>query len=721
MASQPFQAFNGPSFTPLNDTQTGAEGITAGVAGYTPQNVTAGQLGNTDLSRYMNPFTQDVIDSTLADVDRNTYKSQENAKGNAAAVGAFGGDRQGIEQAEIAGAGDRTKAITAANLRSQNFGQAQSAATADINRTMAADSANQQAGIAGANLGLNAAGQLFQQGEVGRQAQDQGRQFDYGEFQRQINDPYNKLSWANGIATGAAPLFATQNITATSPGPSQFGQILGGIGSAAAIAGKLGAFSGASGAAGAAGAADGASSVASLAPLALALLANGGVADHPVHAALRRLFADGGEVETAPAADMGGIGIAAAEPVREPVPVQLAALLPDVAARRDALIDAYPQLRVTSEDRGPSRDARVRDSQHTHKRAFDLDIGRVPEEQRPALVRDLTGGRFGAVGGLGMYGDEHPNMLHVDYRDGKRAAWGPNRSHTSLDRTPGYFREAVGEWRGKPVGIQMAAGNNVATDAPAPRPGDPVAVELPRSAPVAADAGIAAATPKYENRAAEQLAALRDNPDEVHWRDPKSGVWDFLLNAGAGMLASRAPGISNVGAGLLAGSNALTQKDIINENRFDRKVSRLTRAADARDTQIERERTRTENSKYHDALLSDRKAERDAADRRAGVDDTRADKELKLREQEARDRAAAAEAERKRREAEDAAPVVEANGHGVVIAEQTTEVMRLTVSEAVMRLDLEHRTVMMFRNSGNGALNVVYRRDDGHVGWIDAP
>ena len=71
-------------------------------------------------------------------------------------------------------------------------------------------------------------------------------------------------------------------------------------------------------------------------------------------------------------------------------------------------------------------------------------------------------------------------------------------------------------------------------------------------------------------------------------------------------------------------------------------------------------------------------------------------------------------------EAEDTS-VVAANGHGVVIAEQTTELMRLTVSEAVMRLDLEHRTVMMFRNSGNGALNVVFRRDDGHVGWIDTP
>ncbi|MBK1657861.1 ribosome hibernation-promoting factor, HPF/YfiA family [Paracraurococcus ruber] len=59
--------------------------------------------------------------------------------------------------------------------------------------------------------------------------------------------------------------------------------------------------------------------------------------------------------------------------------------------------------------------------------------------------------------------------------------------------------------------------------------------------------------------------------------------------------------------------------------------------------------------------------------------------------------------------------------HGVVVAEQPTEIARLTVGEAVMRLDLTHQPVLMFRNSGSGALNVVYRRPDGCIGWIDAP
>jgi ribosomal subunit interface protein len=59
--------------------------------------------------------------------------------------------------------------------------------------------------------------------------------------------------------------------------------------------------------------------------------------------------------------------------------------------------------------------------------------------------------------------------------------------------------------------------------------------------------------------------------------------------------------------------------------------------------------------------------------------------------------------------------------HSVIVAEQVTEIARLTVGEAVMRLDLTHQTVLMFRNSGSGVLNVVYRRADGCVGWIDAP
>lgn len=55
----------------------------------------------------------------------------------------------------------------------------------------------------------------------------------------------------------------------------------------------------------------------------------------------------------------------------------------------------------------------------------------------------------------------------------------------------------------------------------------------------------------------------------------------------------------------------------------------------------------------------------------------------------------------------------------IIIAEAMTEIPMATVGEAVMRMDLADASVMMFRNAGHGGLNVVYKRPDGNVGWID--
>ncbi len=55
----------------------------------------------------------------------------------------------------------------------------------------------------------------------------------------------------------------------------------------------------------------------------------------------------------------------------------------------------------------------------------------------------------------------------------------------------------------------------------------------------------------------------------------------------------------------------------------------------------------------------------------------------------------------------------------LVIAETTVAVRTMTVSMAVMQLDLSDTPALMFRNAANGGLNVVYRRADGNVGWID--
>ena len=57
----------------------------------------------------------------------------------------------------------------------------------------------------------------------------------------------------------------------------------------------------------------------------------------------------------------------------------------------------------------------------------------------------------------------------------------------------------------------------------------------------------------------------------------------------------------------------------------------------------------------------------------------------------------------------------------VIIAEATTALKRLSVSEAVMELDLTGAPVVVFRHAGHGRVNLVYRRPDGHIGWIDPP
>jgi putative sigma-54 modulation protein len=57
----------------------------------------------------------------------------------------------------------------------------------------------------------------------------------------------------------------------------------------------------------------------------------------------------------------------------------------------------------------------------------------------------------------------------------------------------------------------------------------------------------------------------------------------------------------------------------------------------------------------------------------------------------------------------------------VIIAESTTTLERLSVSDAVMQLDLTGTPVVVFRHAGHGRVNLVYRRADGHIGWIDPP
>jgi len=55
----------------------------------------------------------------------------------------------------------------------------------------------------------------------------------------------------------------------------------------------------------------------------------------------------------------------------------------------------------------------------------------------------------------------------------------------------------------------------------------------------------------------------------------------------------------------------------------------------------------------------------------------------------------------------------------MIIAEMETKIPSLSVGEAVMQMELSHASVLIFRNEKDNGVNVVYRREDGNIGWID--
>jgi len=55
----------------------------------------------------------------------------------------------------------------------------------------------------------------------------------------------------------------------------------------------------------------------------------------------------------------------------------------------------------------------------------------------------------------------------------------------------------------------------------------------------------------------------------------------------------------------------------------------------------------------------------------------------------------------------------------VIVAEMETKIQSLSVGEAVMQMELTDAPVLMFRNEGHKRLNVVYKRKDGNIGWVD--
>ena len=123
---------------------TQAEQLATGLGGFQPflteaaaaQTAAKGLASPTAFQAYMSPFQQDVIDTTLAEFDRQAAKGLPGLAAQAVAAGAFGGGREGVQRAEFQAQSDRNRAALQAQLLQQGFGQAQQLAQQDFLRNI---------------------------------------------------------------------------------------------------------------------------------------------------------------------------------------------------------------------------------------------------------------------------------------------------------------------------------------------------------------------------------------------------------------------------------------------------------------------------------------------------------------------------------------------------------------------------------------------------------
>ena len=217
VAGQPFVPYTGPrvaGFTPDQLRQFEAtRGLFETGMEYDPvtgirdiaQAPTPSLLG-ADIGAYQSPFQEQVIETTLGDIQRRADIARQQAQDVALGAGAFGGSRSAILEAESQRPFIEQMARTSAGLRQAGFEQAQRAAESDIAREMAGREF--RAGLLG-SLGAEQRARLGALGAIGEQQrmlQQQALQVPYQEFQRALAYGPQQLGLLQSGLPGQVPV-----------------------------------------------------------------------------------------------------------------------------------------------------------------------------------------------------------------------------------------------------------------------------------------------------------------------------------------------------------------------------------------------------------------------------------------------------------------------------------------------------------------------------------
>lgn len=243
LAGQPFVPYTGPRVAGFNPDQlqqfqatrglfetgmqydplTGLQGLAQQGA---PQIGQVGSLLGADIGAYQNPYQQQVIDQSMADIQRQADIARGQSQSQAIGAGAFGGSRSALLESESQRPYIEQQARTAAGLRQSGFEQAQRAAESDIARqqqmAMFAPefelrARQQQAGLLG-GVGAEQQQRLAGLGQIGQQQQgfqQQALGVPYEEFQRALAygpQQFGLLAAGQGVST---PTTTSQQKTGT--------------------------------------------------------------------------------------------------------------------------------------------------------------------------------------------------------------------------------------------------------------------------------------------------------------------------------------------------------------------------------------------------------------------------------------------------------------------------------------------------------------------------
>lgn len=185
--------------------------------------ISAGAIQN-----YINPWTQNVVDTTMADFATQNARQLSGVTGNARINGSWGGDREAVAQALTAEAQNRTQAPIIANLRSQGYTQALGAAQQDAARAQTA--AGQFANLGGLaqQYGYTDINALLQSGAIQQGQQQKVLDAATANASAQAAYPFQTTQWLAGIEGALGPAMGTTSTGAqTGAKPNTWTQAAG--------------------------------------------------------------------------------------------------------------------------------------------------------------------------------------------------------------------------------------------------------------------------------------------------------------------------------------------------------------------------------------------------------------------------------------------------------------------------------------------------------------